>query len=126
MRPNGRVRQSTVPSRIDSAWMRPWLLPMYATLSETTAGNSISVPRPRLQTTRNGGRTWIPSCDCVRARVAPYIGHWSSGRYTRTTTRRRRWKGMRSSRLAYPRAATSTGSGRRRSRRNSAFPCRFA
>ena len=59
----------------------PRLLPRYATPSETTAGNSISEPSPRLQTTRNGGRTRIVGWVCVRASVAPYIGHWERGRY---------------------------------------------
>ena len=69
-------RQSTRPFRIEIARTVPWMFPMYATPSETTAGNSISEPRPRLQTTRKGGLTRIARCACVRAGVAPYIGHW--------------------------------------------------
>jgi hypothetical protein len=50
---------------------------MYATPSDTTAGNSISEPRPRDQATLNGGRIAMCSCACVRSGVAPYIVHWS-------------------------------------------------
>ena len=72
------VRQATVPSRIDSALIVPRKLVMYASPSETTAGNSISVPIPRLHTRRNGGRSLICVCACVRVGPTPYIGHWRS------------------------------------------------
>ncbi len=52
---------------------------------------------PALQTTRNGGRTWISVCACERDGSAPYIVHWSAGRKTRTVTLRRRWNGIRTS-----------------------------
>ena len=70
---------ATLPSRIETARTVPREFPMYATPSETTAGNSISAPIPRLQTIRNGGRIAMP----LRLRAAgstPYIGHCSDGR----------------------------------------------
>ena len=69
---------------------------------------------PALQTTRNGGRTWISVCACERDGSAPYIVHWSAGRKTRTVTLRRRWNGMRTSFSAYPALRTETTSGARR------------
>ena len=73
-------RHAIFPVRIERARIEPRALPMYAIPSETTAGNSISVPIPRLQTTRKGGRTRIAAGAWVLAGVAPYIGHCSSGR----------------------------------------------
>ena len=59
-------RQATLPPRISIAQMYPRWFEMYATPSETTAGNSTSEPTPRLQTTRNGGRMRMCGCACVR------------------------------------------------------------
>jgi hypothetical protein len=55
----------------------PFWLAMYATPSDTTAGNSISEPIPRLHTTLNGGRMRMRGWACVLPGVTPYIGHWS-------------------------------------------------
>jgi hypothetical protein len=65
---------------IDNALTEPRAFATYATPSETTAGNSMSVPSPRDQTTRNGGRTRIELCACVRLGSAPYIVHCSDRR----------------------------------------------
>src|SRR4051812_49642958 len=72
--------QRTLPLRIFSALIVPRELPMYATPSWTTAGNSISDPSPRDQTTRNGGRTFRLGCARVRRGAAPYIVHCSERR----------------------------------------------
>ena len=73
-------RQTRLPSLIESALIEPRALPMYATPSATTAGNSISAPRPRDQTIRNGGRTFRAACAWSRCTVAPYTGHCSAWR----------------------------------------------
>ena len=75
-----------MPFTIEIAWTVAWALPMYATPSDTTAGNSISPPIGTAQTVRKGGRRRMNAWLCVRVPVAPYIGHWSSGRYKRTVT----------------------------------------
>ncbi len=75
-----RCSHTSLPERIDTARTTPRRLAMYATPSDTTAGNSISEPMPRLQTTRNGGRSRISGCACVRSGVAPYIVHCCAGR----------------------------------------------
>ena len=36
-------------------------------------------PAARVHITRNGGRTRILVCACVRAGLTPYIGHCSAG-----------------------------------------------
>jgi hypothetical protein len=60
-----------LPFRIEIARTWPRALPMYAIPFETTAGNSISVPIPRDQTVRKGGRSLMRVCVCVRVGVAP-------------------------------------------------------
>ena len=78
----------TVPFTIEIAWTVAVALPMYATPSETTAGNSISPPIGTAQTVWNGGRSRMCTWLCVRVPTAPYSGHWRSGRYTRTVSLR--------------------------------------
>src|SRR3954447_26634478 len=72
-------RHITLPKRIEIARTVACALPMYATPPSTTAGNSMSDPRPRVQTVRNGGRRRMCDCAWVRDGVAPYTGHWAEG-----------------------------------------------
>ena len=78
-KPGVRWAQANLPERIEIARTVPRAFPMYANPSSTTAGNSIRWPRPRLQTSRNGGRSRISVGAWVRASVAPYSGHCRSG-----------------------------------------------
>ena len=77
-----------MPFTIEMARTVAVALPMYATPSETTAGNSIRPPIGTAQTVRNGGRRRMCTWLCVRVPTAPYSGHCRSGRYTRTVSLR--------------------------------------
>ena len=68
-------RQAGVPFAIDSPRTLPQALPMKATPSLTTAGNSSKPPSGLLQITRNGGRRWILGWVCVLASLTLNIVH---------------------------------------------------
>src|SRR3954447_20410642 len=72
-------RHITFPKRIEIARTVACALPMYATPLSTTAGNSMSVPRPSVHTVRKGGRSRMCDCACARDGVAPYNGHCVAG-----------------------------------------------
>src|SRR3978361_2132567 len=89
-------------------------LPTYATPLSTTAGNSRRPPSATLHTVLNGGRSLMWICDCERVAFAPYIGHCSSGRKTRTVTLRESSKRSGRVRVENPGALTVTFRLRRR------------
>jgi hypothetical protein len=116
-------RHITLPKRIEIARTVAWALPMYATPSSTTAGNSIRVPMPSVQTVRKGGRSRMCDCTCARDGVAPYSGHCIAGWYTRIVARRRPNRSC-TTRRVKPEALIVTSSGRSRGTRTSATPSR--